>query len=106
MIKNTKPGFIRRWLARVWLQAREDYDYGDEKDEDIGSRSISSMDHSFSRDRGFTFTVYGADRGHVIAVQHTDTKKDERIHRLYIVTEDDDFGKQISKILTAEGLHR
>jgi hypothetical protein len=106
MIKNTKPGFIRRWLARVWLQAREDYDNGDETQEPIASLDRSSIDHNFSRDRGFTFTVYGADRGHVIDVQHTDTKKDERIHRLYIVTEDDDFGKQISKILTAEGLHR
>ena len=104
MIKTTKPGFIRRWLARVWLQAREDYDYGDDKIETLGSMSLRDL--MFSRDRGFTFTVYGADRGHVIDVQHTDHKKDEQIHRLYIVTEDDDFGKQISKILTAQGLHR
>jgi hypothetical protein len=106
MIKTTKPGIIRRWLARVWLQAREDYDYGDDKEESMQGLSVSSLDHNFSRDRGFTFTVYSADRGHVIDVQHTDHKKDERVHKLYIITEDDDFGRQISKILTAEGLHR
>jgi hypothetical protein len=42
----------------------------------------------------------------VVDVEHTDHKRDERVHKLYIITEDDDFGHQISKILTAEGLHR
>ena len=104
-MKTNKPGFIRRWLARLWVQAQEDRCYEDESPLAIGQDYPATSNH-FSRDRGFTFTVYAADRGHVVDVEHNDHKRDERVHKLYIITEDDDFGRQISKILTAEGLHR
>jgi len=102
-MKTNKPGFIRRWLARLWVQAQEDRCYENESALAIGQDYPSSI---FDRDQGYTFRVYAADRGHVVEVQHTDRKKDERVQKLFIITEDDDFGRQISKILTAEGLHR
>jgi hypothetical protein len=52
----------------------------------------------------FRLNVYGASGGIIIETTRYDRKSDENRHSLHVVTEEQDLGEQIAKIITMEQL--
>jgi hypothetical protein len=55
-------------------------------------------------ERAIQFTVYTANGGRVVETRRYDRLKDRHQSGLYIITSDQDFGKEIDKIIVMEGL--
>jgi hypothetical protein len=109
--KVKKPGFFKRWLLNSVKAAAEH-----EKRNDVnvvGSPDIIStkslrvgrQEASIDQpDRAIQFTVYSANGGRVIETRRYDRKTDRHANNLYVVTSDQDFGREIDKIITMEAL--
>jgi 5S rRNA maturation endonuclease (ribonuclease M5) len=54
--------------------------------------------------RSIRFTMYKANGGMVIETEHYNDKNDQRINSLYVCTDTDNLGEELSKILTLESL--
>jgi len=102
--KNTKKlGFFKRWLLRSLKDAaateRETDQYVN-----MASTAIRKDEATLDRDRGMRFSVYSAAGGRVIETVRYDRQKDRNINGLHIITNEQDFGREIDKIFTMENL--
>ena len=105
--KTKKPGIIDRWLFKR-LQNGAAYEQKQKQEQEsikvstlaIGPRS-SPIDN---QERSIRFTVHIANGGRVIETQRYDRHKDRHNSGLYVITNDQDFGKEIDKIITMESL--
>lgn len=50
------------------------------------------------------FRMYKAENGHVMEVRHYDRRTDRNTNKLYLITDEQDLGAEISKIITVESL--
>lgn len=109
--KKKKPGFIKRWFAKMsqeaWEEARNDAAVP--REELISAKqarlSISTGQPSIDQpDRAIQFTVYNANGGRVVETRRYDRHKDRHTMGLYVITSDQDFGREIDKIITMEAL--
>ena len=105
--KAKKPGFIDRWLFKR-LQNGAAYEQKTMiegvlmKSSRIGiDRSEPSIDQP---ERAIQFTVYSANGGRVIETRRYDKRTDRNQNSLYVITSEQDFGKEIDKIITMESL--
>lgn len=112
--KQKKPGFIDRWLFKK-LQNGADYEQQQRREETrmsnlVGAKqqiSRLSVDNDKSIDqpeRAIHFTVYQANGGRVIETRRYDRQKDRHTNGLYVITSEQDFGREIDKIITMEAL--
>lgn len=108
-VKVKKPGFVNRWLFKKLQNsvAFEQYQQNERASNmkisaglaiERGSPSIDQPD------RAIQFTVYNANGGRVIETRRYDRKTDRNTNGLYIITSEQDFGKEIDKIITMEAL--
>lgn len=70
------------------------------KVQSVGSHSLDSSENPF------TFTLYNANGGKVIQCSHYDRVQDRTVCNLYIINQGDNFGDEISMIITKESLSR
>ncbi len=90
---------FRRWL-RNWL-SNFDSDQAEltvTKDHTLGSRSLNS-DHG-----PMNFQIYRANGGYILEFSKYDRRRDEANRNLHIITDEQDLGDSISKIVTLEML--
>lgn len=94
-----------RWLHKKITQATEEA----EIDElwDTGSISGSPKQYHFDTPSSIRFTIYKATGGYVLEyISRTrgaaNTYDDDSVSNLYLIPEDADIGKEISKIVTFE----
>jgi hypothetical protein len=108
--KIKKPGLFKRWLLKSVKEAVEDERRGVNL---VGSQDmISTKAHRLSNhsasidqpDRAIHFTVYVANGGRIVETRRVDRKTDRTTNGLYIITNDQEFGKEIDKIITMEAL--
>ena len=103
--KKVRSNFIAKWLLNKIKEAKqeENMNYGVlAKSPGIAiGRESPSIDQP---DRAIHFTVYNANGGRVIETRRYDRKTDRNTNGLYIITSDQDFGKEIDKIITMEHL--
>lgn len=94
-----KPNFIKRWITKI---VRETLDYNTRDEQPCLSVPVS--DNSIPRDleKSINFTVHHAAGGRVVELRRYDQRKGENVTRLYIITEDKEFGNEIDKIVTME----
>lgn len=97
--KDKKMGFFNRWLLNKVRQA-------DREDSKVGiaipqPRDVGQIEQP---ERAIRFTVYSANGGRVVETNRYDRKTDRTNNGLYIITSDQDFGKEIDKIITLEAL--
>jgi hypothetical protein len=57
-----------------------------------------------SRDRSLKFEIHNASGGRVVQTCRYDVQKDRHFENLYIITSDQEFGREIDKIITMEFL--
>jgi hypothetical protein len=106
--KIKRPGFIKRWFNRMCEDAWRDaqYEHTNQKYSTRARASPIIDDRSVDLDRGksLRFNVYMANGGRVVETTRYDRKTDENNTSLYIITDDQEFGKEIDKIIVMEGL--
>lgn len=91
---------FRRWL-RNWIN-----NFDAVQSEQIKSRGgliIRESDEP-DHDKCLHFKVWFANGGKVIQTNRYDRHKDRSFTSMYVVTEDQEFGKEIEKIVTMETL--
>ena len=108
--KEKKPNFIKRWfinqIKTAAQEARDDQIYGNDvqiKQRTAGLR-IDSSPNIDQPERAIQFTVYNANGGRVIETRRYDRRKDQSSSGLYVIRSEDDFGREIDKIITMETL--
>lgn len=110
-VKKKKIGFFKRWLLNSVKDAVEDERRSGAlvSSADVIStkqlRGIQTNSSSIDQpERAIHFTVYNANGGRVIETRKYDRKTDRHGNNLYIITSDQDFGREIDKIITMEAL--
>lgn len=107
--KLKKPGFLDRWLFKK-LQNGAAYEQKQKQEQEsinmktslaIGPAQSSKIDN---QEKSIRFTVHIANGGRVIETQRYDRQKDRHSSGLYVITSEQDFGKEIDKIITMESL--
>jgi hypothetical protein len=109
--KKHKMGFFKRWLLKSVKEAVDAEREGNvlvgrndiisAKTARIGLQAPTSIDQP---ERAIHFTVYVAQGGRVVETRRYDRKTDRSTNGLYVVTNDQEFGKEIDKIITMEAL--
>lgn len=97
-MKIKKPGFFKRWLLNQ-LKSGQEYEAANQIS--VLGREGPSIDQP---ERAIQFTVYTASGGRVVETRRYDRYKDRNHYGLYIITSDQDFGKEVDKIITMESL--
>ena len=90
-MKLTLKQRIRNWL----------------NNDDDSIEAISFDDETnvhLTRETSLRFEVHQAQGGRVVQTRRYDERKDRNIENLYIITPDQDFGREIDKIITMEAL--
>jgi hypothetical protein len=93
------------WIKRLLSKSRDQ----EESIMNMGSIGVSSRiergePQIDQPERAIQFTVYTANGGRVVETRRYDRLKDRHQSGLYIITSDQDFGKEIDKIIVMEGL--
>jgi hypothetical protein len=109
--KQKKIGFFKRWMLKavkdaVNAERQSESNVVRQSDIDIPkSLRIGRQEASIDQpDRAIQFTIYTANGGRVIETRRFDRKTDRHANNLYVVTSDQDFGREIDKIITLESL--
>lgn len=99
--KVKKMGFFKRWLLKQVQKGHEIEREGDMPVPLAISKASTNIDQP---ERALQFTVYTANGGRVVETRRYDRQKDRHNQNLYIITNDQDFGREIDKIITMEAL--
>jgi len=75
-------------------------------DDDYNEVVRSDDEHTIhlSRASSVRFEIHQAAGGRVVQTRRYDERKDQNFESLYIITPDQDFGREIDKIITMEAL--
>jgi hypothetical protein len=96
------------WLKlklRDWVNSAQDIEmnYASMKMATANSIGIG-RGPSLDSDKGIRFQVYKANGGMVVETSSYDRHKDRHHNSLHIITDDQDLGKELAKIITMETL--
>jgi hypothetical protein len=92
------------WLKKKlyhWLNSAYDNEAVICETHSIGRSMVTS---TLDSDRNIRFNVYKATGGTIIETSFYDRHKDRHNSSLHIITDDQDLGKEIGKIITMETL--
>ena len=94
------------WLKlklRDWVNSAHDIDAPETVYATKSSNRLVSRSDIDSED-GLSITVRSAIGGRIVTFRHYDRKTDRTNHRLYIVPEDQDFERELGKMITLESM--
>lgn len=114
--KVKRPGFLARWFLKKLMEGAE-YEKNQNRGFDSDVKMASLSRHSINSltvgtsspsidqpDRAIQFTIYNANGGRIVETRRYDRQKDRSVNGLYVITGEQDFGKEIDKIITMEAL--
>jgi hypothetical protein len=94
--RKVKQKISWRQRLRNWLNKDIDDDSYIPQDIVVEESSLSS--------EGMRFQLYRASGGYVIETRYYDRRTDRNENKMYVITEDQDVGQAIGKIITMESL--
>ena len=103
---------FNRWVFKKLKQAMEQ-EQRDKQEEEMNSVSVKmatggglaiGRGPTLDSNKGIRFQVYKATGGMVVETSMYDQHRDRHTNGLYIITDDQDLGKEIAKIITMETL--
>ena len=103
-MKQQKPGFIKRWLHKNIQEIISQINSEPEALQLVSRDHPSHVSSIDQPERALHFTVYIANGGRVVETRKYDRIKDRHHNGLYIINNDQDFGREIDKIITMESL--
>lgn len=68
------------------------------------SSGMAMVERGMGSGEDLNFKMYKAENGHVMEVRHYDRRTERHNNKLYLITDDQDLGAEISKIITVESL--
>jgi hypothetical protein len=86
-----------------WRQRLRNWLNKDIDDENYIPQNVVVEEASLSSE-GMRFQLYRASGGYVIETRYYDRKTDRNENKMYVITEDQDVGHAIGKIITMESL--
>ncbi len=100
--KESNMKWLKRRL-RNWINS--DYDEPD-RAETLSSNRVSKVrvNDSFEGDGGLTIRLYKANGGRIVNFNHYDRKTDRNYNSVYIVTDEQDFERELGKMITMESM--
>ena len=106
--KVKKPGFIKRWLLNSLKDAIE-HDRQERERQEMNNMKVPrgiaiSSGPSLDSDKGIRFQVYKANGGFVVETAMYDRQRDRHNNSIHIITDEQDLGREIGKIITLETL--
>ena len=93
MKKRTLKQKLRSWLL--------DEETSPPPNDDI---CIDENGFNLSRERSIKFEIHNANGGRIVQTRRYDAQKDRHFENLYVITSDQDFGRELDKIITMEAL--
>jgi hypothetical protein len=91
-------------MKRSLKQKFKDWLFDDRPEQANNDIRIDEDSIQLSRDRSLKFEVHNASGGRVVQTRRYDSQKDRHFENLYIITNDQEFGREIDKIITMEFL--
>jgi hypothetical protein len=96
--------WFKRWFANKCQEAwEESRDAPEQVYATMAKNSVISRSDIDSED-GLSITVRSAIGGRIVTFRHYDRKTDRSYHKLYIVPEDQDFERELGKMITLESM--
>jgi hypothetical protein len=97
---NWLKRMVVNWVREDWENARQEQDcYPTSK---ASNRLVTRSD--IDSEEGLSITVRSAIGGRIVTFRHYDRKTDRSNHKLYIVPEDQDFERELGKMITLESM--
>ena len=93
------------WLKlklRNWVNSAEDIDAPETVYATASNRLGARGD--IDSEEGLSITVRSAIGGRIVTFRHYDRKTDRTNHKLYIVPDDQDFERELGKMITLESM--
>ena len=94
---------MKKYGFRTWLKNWLDKPNENESEKYIYSEEDITEDSSLQSD-GMKFQLYKASGGYVIETRSYDRVRDRNNIKMYVITEDNNLGEEIGKIITMEAL--
>lgn len=94
-----------KWLKqklRDWLNQDDTYGSNEAYASTKPARLVSRSD--IDSEEGLSITVRSAIGGRIVTFRHYDRKTDRSNHKLYIVPDDQDFERELGKMITMESM--
>ena len=103
--KKIKSNFIAKWLLKSLKNEAEQENQKMSSGNQIKGLGINRPEPSIDQpDKAIQFTVFTANGGRVVETRRYDRRTDRNTNSLYVITSEQDFGKEIDKIITMESL--
>lgn len=93
-----------KWLYKYSQRRLEDPESPNKEAQIKMSSGLAMVERGMGSDADLNFRMYKAENGHVMEVRHYDRRTDRHNNKLYLITDDQDLGAEISKIITVESL--
>ena len=94
----------KRRMKRTLKQRFKDWLFDDGPPDHSNEIRIDEDSVQISRETSVRFEIHQASGGRVVQTRRYERHKDRHIEGLYIITPEQDFGREIDKIITMESL--
>ena len=97
------PDKMRSLNKKTLKQRFKDWLFDENNDDEFSAVDVEEI-YDLDRSTSIRFTVHHANGGRVVQTRRYDDIKDRNIEGLYIITSDQDFGRELDKIITMESM--
>lgn len=99
--------WFKRWFANkcreAWEEARQDSEMVPAK---TASRGLAIGGRNFDTDGGLSIQLFKAIGGRIVIFNNYNEKIDRHNRTTYIITDEQDFEKELGKIITLESMRQ
>jgi hypothetical protein len=103
-IKKARKYAKDKPMKRTLKQRFKDWIFDDKVVTGNDDICIDEDSVNLSRERSIKFEIHNANGGRVVQTRRYDAQKDRHFENLYVITSDQDFGRELDKIITMEAL--
>ena len=104
MSSSRNVALLEKRLMKKTLKQRFKEWLFEDSDSHANGIAIDEDTISLTRETSVRFEIHQAAGGRVVQTRRYDQRKDRHMEGLYIITPDQDFGREIDKIITMEAL--
>ena len=94
----------KQLMKRTLKQRFKEWLFDDSKNPRANEIRIDEDGIQLSRERSIKFEIHHANGGRVVQTRRYDAQKDRHFENLYVITGDQEFGRELDKIITMEVL--
>lgn len=100
--KGKSMKWFKRWFANMCREAWESARYSDEPK--LATANSVRIRDDYEGDSGLNMRVFKAIGGRIVSFNHYDRRTDRETKSVYIITDEQDFERELGKIITMESM--